>query len=127
MITPAEYLELIELGNEAAGAHSMNAIAVLTAYLVAAYFVGRQLTRFQSIAVTGLYSVFYFFTVIATFITLERTLLYQREFSIEHPEVSEKFVTLQFDGMQFVVIFILLLAWVVSVGFMRSARNEQST
>ena len=71
--------------------------------------------------------MFYFFTVIATFLTLERTLLYQREFFIEHPETAAKFVELQFGGMQFIVVLILLLAWAVSVGFMLSTRNERST
>lgn len=126
-MNPAEYLELIEMGNAAAGNHSMNSVAVLSAYLVAAYLMGRNLSRFQYIALTGLYSVFYFFTVISTFITIERSLLYQREFAIEYPEEATKFVGLQFDGMQYLVVFVLVAAWIVSILFMRSIRNGSDT
>ena len=56
-----EYLELIRMSSDSAGFHAMNAMAILFAYLTAAYLAGNKLTKLQLAIATDLYSVFYFF------------------------------------------------------------------
>ena len=53
-----EVLELISTYREEGGFHVMNFAAAMFGYVAAAYFVGKSLTRFQTISITILYSLF---------------------------------------------------------------------
>ena len=57
-MTEYEVLELISTYREEGGFHVMNFAAAMFGYVAAAYFVGKNLTRFQTVSITILYSLF---------------------------------------------------------------------
>jgi len=65
-MTPAEYLELTGIASSNAGQHGSNVVATLFAYIIAAYFVGYKLSRFQVVSITILYTVYFTIPVFAT-------------------------------------------------------------
>ena len=50
-----EYLDVIATTREACGYHAMNYISLLFAYVLAGYFAGQTLSRFQVAAITTFY------------------------------------------------------------------------
>jgi hypothetical protein len=56
-MTEYEYIDAMATLRDSVGFHAMNYIAILFAYLVAGYFAGQALSRFQAIAVTTLYII----------------------------------------------------------------------
>ena len=56
-MTEYEYIDAMATLRDSAGFHAMNYVAILFGYLVAGYFAGHVLSRFQAIAVTTLYII----------------------------------------------------------------------
>lgn len=46
-MSPAEFLELTQLGADGAAVHSMNTVSISTAYLVAIFSGAKKLSKFQ--------------------------------------------------------------------------------
>ena len=57
-MTEYEVLDLISTHRSEVGFHVMNFAAAMFGYVVAAYLVGKKLTRFQAIAITFLFCLF---------------------------------------------------------------------
>lgn len=57
-MTEYQVLELISLYRSEGAQHVMHFVSVLFAYVIAAYFTGSKLSRFQTTAITVLYALF---------------------------------------------------------------------
>jgi len=126
-ISPAEYLELMQLAEDSAGLHSMNALAVLFAYVTGIYIVGSKLEKAQIVALTCVYTAFYFFTAQTVVRNVSRAYRFIRDFVDKYPD--EATALLNIDGnaeepMVYVVSLILFLSWVLSIVFMRETRRK---
>ncbi len=56
-MTEYEYLDVMNSMRDSGGFHAMNYIAILFAYLIAGYFAGHLLSRFQVIALSAFYLI----------------------------------------------------------------------
>jgi hypothetical protein len=95
---------------------------VFTAYVVAAYAVGRQLTNFQSFVVTTCFLVFNSLVVVATMGTGMRFIELTQQISIINPERTY-LVSPEMIGTGGVVLSIGIL---VSLKFMWDVRHPRS-
>lgn len=111
-----ELIELLYLAREAAAFDQTAYIAALFAYLVADYFVGNNLSRFQVITVSGLYTMYMLFSL--------TTLHYQLE------QVREIMSILDPSGRDFVIeVFIgmFFFGLIMSLVFMYEIRTRKGT
>lgn len=126
-MSPAEYLELLQLTSDGTGGHASNAFSTIIAYLIAAYFVGANLSRFQSISVSIVYSLYLTNPIRAALRGFDRLGTLNLEFLREHPEIAEIYIgtpELAYDFYQILFILVLLSAWVLSISFMITARKS---
>ena len=84
-----EYLDIITSMRDSVGFHAMNYIAILFAYLIASYFAGHMLSRFQAGAVTVFYLILCPLPGIAAWEALKEfstlVLEYQTKFKSDEP------------------------------------------
>lgn len=125
-ISPAEYLELIQLAEDAAGLQAMNAIAIVFAYLTAIYIIGEKLTRFQAIALNCIYTVFYFFPVRAMVGNITREYRVGEDFVRVYSEEASTLINVSSLGEEFFVYggsLVFLLAWLLSIAYFVETRK----
>ena len=94
-MTEFEYLSLITQLGEAAAYHSMNFITLLFAYILVAYFAGRQLSNMQIWLTTGIYSTFLLAPVTANIRALDSLSKLGGEFSEKFPQSIIEFTVIQ--------------------------------
>lgn len=127
-MSPADYLEIRQLGIDGAAAHSMNAVSILFAYLVAMYFGAKRLSRFQVASVTAIYSVFILFPIMSTYGGITGLVILNMEFLREHPEVASTFRAAEaaslLQWLRFVELGVFFLAWLLSILFVVSLRKD---
>ena len=124
-MSPAEYIGLIT--SIQVDRHVMNFVAVLFAYLVAAYFVGSKLSPFQVRAVTLLYTIFSIFPVLAVVVSMNQMGRLMEQFRLEYPSLGRIYYpqTSILDYWMPTLVLILLLAWALSVWFMVRVRRSK--
>ncbi len=88
--------------------------SILSAYLVVAYFAGKNLTIFQLISISTLYTGFYFYSSYGFFYTVQTAFGAAAQ---QGNEISFNVVTPMF-------IF-LGIAWAISIAFMVQARRHK--
>tara|TARA_R110002111_G_scaffold209492_1_gene273428 strand:- start:98 stop:505 length:408 start_codon:yes stop_codon:yes gene_type:complete len=128
-MSPAEYLELRQLGLDGVASHAMNAVSILFAYLLAMYFAGKRLTTFQLVSVTVIYSIFLVFPVLATTGGLLSLVAINTEFLREYSGLAathrapEAVATL--NVIRIVMLGVFFFAYVLSILFMLSVRRDK--
>ena len=126
MISAAEYLELIALSGANISQNAVAATSVLFAYIAAAYFVGKQLSRFQVIAISLLYSVYFTFPVLATVGEQRRVQVLTGRFEEEFPAEFLHYYG-QGHAQEYLMyggLVISFLAWALSIYFMVDRRKK---
>ena len=120
-MTEFEYLELIIAARDSVGYHAMNYFTLLFGYLLAAYFVGHLLTRFQLISLTSLFTGISPFPCIASYQSAKEHATLTIEFySRFRPGVAmPSFIT---DGL-LILPYFLTATWILSVIFMMQTRR----
>ena len=56
-MTEYEYIDAMVSLRDSVGFHAMNYVSILFAYLIAGYFAGHKLSRFQVLTVTAFYII----------------------------------------------------------------------
>ena len=120
-MTEFEYLELIIAARDSLGYHAMNYFTFLFGYLLAAYFIGHLLTRFQLISLTALYAGISPFPCIASYQSArEHATLTIEYYSKFKPGV----VPPEFTADGFLILpYFLTATWIMSVVFMVQSRR----
>ena len=122
--TQAELFQIIIGLVENIGTHLSIYLTIVTAYLVAAYLVGKNLTRLQVSVATFIFVVAYIFE--ALFLTVlfrsivNATRAYSERFSV-HSEANIYMVY----GTQVVALVILIVIFISSIWFMWSVRHSK--
>jgi hypothetical protein len=128
-MSPAEYLELRQLGIDGAAAHAMNAVSILVAYLLAMYFSAKNLSNFQIVAVTAIYTIFLIFPVQSSSESLLYVITLLTEFMSDYPEVAAAYAALgtaaRLGTVHNAMMTVFFLAWVLSILFMLSLRKDK--
>ncbi len=125
-----EYLELLQITSDGIGGHATNAVSTMSAYLIAAYFIGAKLNRVQFISVTVVYSVYVTFPIRAAIRGLDRLGTLTAEFQKEHAEIATIYLRepiFSFDFYRILFLLIFLSAWVLSLSFMYFARKTKDS
>ena len=110
-MTEYEALEAIYTIRATTAADGMYFVSILSAYLVVAYVVGPELSRFQVITITILYSLFLTMPINGMYSGLGDLLLLEHPFRPDRPE-----------GAQYVIPGVMIVAWIASVLFMIQVR-----
>jgi hypothetical protein len=110
-------------------AHSMNAVSILFAYLLAMYFTGKSLSRFQVAAVTVIYSTFLLFPVLSVSGGFLNVVNLSMEFLREHPGVATTYRASEAASNLYTfrigILSVFFFAWLLSVLFMFSIRKDK--
>jgi len=120
-------MEIIQLTEDAVGFHSMNAIAILFAYVTAMYIAGKNLSKFQLILISVLYTFFYIAPSFTTAGNLDRVARMQLDFFTNFPTEASAFLGPGFspEGFYFNPLLIaFFLAWLASIFFMLDIRRR---
>ena len=126
-MNPADYLELMQMTSDGTGGHSMNAVAILFSYIVAAHYAGSALSRFQAHSLTLIYSLFLAFPLMSVANGFVRMRTLRLEFLREYPEVAQRHGIDDGDVLGLggpIIIVMFVLAWSLSLAFMYGARNK---
>ncbi len=124
-MSPSEYLELIQMVSDGTGAHAMNAVGILSAYIVVAHFAGHVLSRFQMWAITFIYSLFLTFPLFSIAGGFLRMRSLRLEFASEHAVVAQRYSINTTDFLGYagpIILGVFVLAWATSLAFMYSVR-----
>ena len=128
-MNPAEYLELRQLALDGTAAHSMNAGSILFAYLLAMYFTGKSLSRFQVVAVTVIYSIFLLFPVLSVSVGFLNLVVLSMEFVREHSGLATTYgaseAASRLKTYRIGILAVFFFAWLLSVLFMFSIRKDK--
>ena len=123
-MTEYEYIDAMVSLIDSVGFHAMNYISILFAYLIAGYFAGHTLSRFQVLAVTAFYIILCPMPGITGYTTIKEysrlALEYQSKFRPE--EAIPYFVQYGADAWSIVFPGTLLL----SIVFMLQSRISRS-
>ncbi len=104
--------------------HSMNFASVLFAYLIAAYFVGSKLTRFQVAVITVLYILWSPAPITAAYdASIALRELYQQNQDVLSVEMGRLLFLFDYPA---VAIATAGLSWVMSIIFMAQVRASKS-
>ena len=113
-------IELLYLARDAAATDLTTFITCLFAYLVVAYFVGKDLTRFQLLTVSGLYVLYMLFNLQAMYYQL-----------LQIQEMNSVLVGSAPDAAPEVYMGLMLFTLLMSLAFMvetrirnRGSKNE---
>lgn len=124
-MTPPEYIELIREAFNSTGAHAMNAISIIFAYIAASYLAGSKLTRFQFISVTVLYSIYLLFPAQTAVNSFRSSRALLTEFISSYPDIAQTYfppaIIPVSSGM---FAGTLVLGWGISIIFMLSVRKN---
>ena len=126
-MSPAEYFELIGSAQDSGAAHSMNAIYIYFAYIVATYLVGSELSRFQCLALTAMYSIFLTFPVFSQLTQIDLVTVHIQQFQAAYPELVVAYSGLRVAPPAYfynLSIAIWVLGWMLSLVFMLSKRRS---
>ena len=105
--------------------HSMNAVYILFAYVVAVYLAGSALDRFQAYALTALYSLFFMFPVSSGYTSWHEALTIARMFFVEHPDIAQQyFQSPRLPLTPELMAAVFLSAWLLSIIFMIRVRKS---
>jgi hypothetical protein len=107
---------------EVLAAEGMNALAIISSYLVVAYFVGPKLSRFQLWAISILYTVFCLGPLDGFYIAaLDLKSLNQGE---QGSRTLELPLAVEYPWM---IPAIIVLGWIMSIVFMINARRSSQS
>jgi len=128
-MSTAEYLEILAMSQGLVATHSMNAVSILFAYLVAAYVVGRKFSRFQVISISLIYTVFLTLPVFAMLGEMSSLISLNVNFAREYPDFVNTLNSgrISAPGGYFLYVnaFVWLSGWLLSLYFMYNARKEE--
>lgn len=128
-ISPAEYLELIQLAEDAAGFQAMNASAIIFAYVTAIYIVGHKLSRIKALALTFVYSALYIFPVSSVLTNIARAGRLNSNIAVEFPDIALSTLSSNIPSTEFYIYssaLVFFLCWLLSVAFMINEREMSS-
>ncbi len=120
-------MEIIQLTEDAIGFHSMNAIAILFAYVTAMYITGKNMSRIQLSLITVLYTFFYAAPAFTTSGNLDRVLRMQLAFFDDFPTEASNFLGPEISSETFVfnpLLIAFFLAWLASIVFLLDIRRR---
>lgn len=126
-ISPAEYLELMQLAEDAAGFQAMNASAIIFAYVTAIYIVGHKLSRIKALTLTFLYSVLYFFPVSSVLTNIARAGRFTDIMAIEFSDIALSALgsnTLSTEFYIYSSSLVFFSCWLLSVAYMYDERKK---
>ena len=126
-MTPADYLELINMYSNSAALNSMNAIAVLTAYITAIYLAGKNLSKFQLGFVSILYTAFYFSPSQGVIRGVGQVFRLIRGFIEDFPDEAARLIDLGGPSQGAVTVPLILFftaGWIGSILFMIDVRRK---
>jgi hypothetical protein len=111
--------EIIELGlsfNASTLDQASMFMSGLFAYIAASYFAGSKLSRFQYLAITGIYSAFSFFTI-GGYVGISNSYI-----AFENIKSGT-----DLSFMLYGAALMLITSWIVSILFMLSVRKSDDT
>ena len=123
----AEYLEMIRMTGDSIGYHAMNAVAILFAYITAAYLAGSKMSRLQLGLATSLYTVFYFFPSFSAINNISNLFRLTNNFATDYPEEALRFLESGGPSEDFFLNPLTIafsLAWVAGILFMIDTRRR---
>ncbi len=126
-VSPAEYMELLQLAEDSASLNAMNAVAVVFAYVTAAYLVGAKLSRIQAFSLTVVYTLFYLFPVNVVVNSLGRTYRIGLDFIEKYPDTSSDLMNANArseDFYLYAITVVFSLSWLLSIVFMLNTRRK---
>lgn len=127
-MSPAEYFELVSMAGDSAADHSMNAVYIYFAYIVATYLVGSDLSRFQCVALTLMYSIFLTLPVISFLTQTSLLIVHAQQFQQAYPELVDAYSARRTIAppayFYNVGVVIWVSAWLLSLVFMLSRRRS---
>ena len=112
-LTKYELIEFLYVSRDAAASILSSYITGLFAYLLAAYFVGAKLSRFQLLTATSVYTVYMLLTIRALADEFDVLILLSRELGFAREE--NRYTNL-------IVVGLLVLGFLLSIAFMIEAR-----
>lgn len=122
-MTEYEILDLISTHRTEGGYHVMNFAAAMFGYVAAAYFVGKNLTRFQTISITFLFCLFLPGPMVASYDATRAISFLVNTYGAEFESVRYSGSTLAAIAPT-VVPSIILVGWIISIMFMWQTRKE---
>ena len=123
MLSPAEYIELIQTTPSDVVEFIMNYMTLAFAFLTMAYLVGKRLSISQLVFVSGLYTLLAFYllaTVVVTYGVLYSLL---REFMLQYPALASKHYPGRGAGRE-IVGPILMVVWLASIIFLVTVKRK---
>ena len=126
MNSPAEYLELISIASANTGQFAIATTSVLFAYVATAYLVGDKLSKFQVVAISCLYSIYFTFPVLATLGEQLRIQALGRRFKEEFPIEYQHYYS-EGSALEYLMyggLVISFIAWALSIYFMYDSRRK---
>jgi hypothetical protein len=119
-MTEYEYIDAMATLRDSVGFHAMNYITILFAYLVAGYFAGQALSRFQAIAVTMLYIILCPMPGIAAYAAAVEYTQMALEFQEKFRPEEQIYFWVQYFHVSWLVVFPATLT--LSIVFMVQSR-----
>jgi hypothetical protein len=127
-VSPAEYFELLGMAGDSAAAHTMNAVYIYFAYIVAIYLVGSDLSRFQCVALTVIYSIFLTLPVFSSLAQISLLTVHAQQFQAAYPELVKAYSARRTIApptyFYNVGVVVWVSAWLLSLVFMLSKRRS---
>jgi hypothetical protein len=129
-MTEYEYLEILALVREQTATDAMNCLVIISAYLVAAYVVGRRIPSMLLWPIAILYTLFLFGPTAATAMGFQRMNALTLDFSNQFPDSSliEPLPTLAPYSTPGVVVagWVLSLIFTIYIRRRGSGQGEES-
>ena len=115
----SEYIELLIMAREAVMVSSGSFLAAFTAYLIAVYTVGTNVTKVQFLGITFVYSVWSLYITYAAVLQMNLALDIAVGFYTEHPEIAKSYNnSILGSGNRMYTLTILVIylpAWMMSL------------
>ena len=121
-MTEYEVLDLLSTYRSEGAYHVMNFAAAMFAYVVAAYFVGKKLSLFQTIAITVLFCLFVPGPILGVHESVSAVTYLVQTYGIEFESIDATSKIAAFAPT--VVPGTILLGWIISIAFMYQVRKS---
>jgi len=123
-MTAAEFTELIFMASALVGQFAIDFVSIVFAYVVAGHFVGANLSRFQFVVLTLLYSAFAAGIAVAAMTSIDQMGFLGEQFLQQHPlAVSPMTTSGSVARTQAVPPVLFFCAWAISVWYVASSRR----
>ncbi len=126
VMSPAEYIELIQSTRADVASFVMNFMTLLFAFLTMAYLVGKKLSALQIVVVSILYLFLSYYLLSSIYITYDVMYSLMAEFIESYPEIGNRHYGGRGKGRDQISIM-LAVCWVLSVVFLinvKTSKNE---